>query len=122
MATTVVDGRSALHFAAQVGLRVVVKKLLERSAVNAEEAQAKEAAVESTEGKNIESPASLTTASSEMKTTTHPTHPTYWKSTLSTGTTASARLITLSYLNLPWSKYFSQWVQIPVIQSWFWPS
>lgn len=51
-----VDRRNALHFA-QVGLCAVVKKLLERSAVNAEEAKAKEAVAESTEGKNTESPA-----------------------------------------------------------------
>lgn len=51
MATTVVDGRNALHFAAQAGLHVVAKKLLDRSGVNAEKEKAKEAAAESEDKK-----------------------------------------------------------------------
>ncbi|GJE83966.1 ankyrin [Phanerochaete sordida] len=42
MTARLVDGRTALHLAAQLDLTEVVRKLLERSAVNAEEAQKKE--------------------------------------------------------------------------------
>ncbi|KAI0350817.1 ankyrin [Trametes cingulata] len=44
MTSRLVDGRTALHLAAQLDLPVVVRKLLERSAVNAEKAKEEEAA------------------------------------------------------------------------------
>ena len=44
MTSRLVDGRTALHVAAQLDLPVVVKKLLERSAINDEKAKAEEAA------------------------------------------------------------------------------
>ena len=40
MTSRIVDGRTALHLAAQLNLPVVIRKLLERSAVNDEEARA----------------------------------------------------------------------------------
>ena len=39
MTSRLVDGRTALHVAAQLNLTTVIRKLLERSAVNAEEAK-----------------------------------------------------------------------------------
>ncbi|KAI1782779.1 ankyrin [Ganoderma leucocontextum] len=53
MTARVVDGRTALHLAAQLDLPVVVRKLLERSAVNKEKAEA-EAAAKNKEAKNKE--------------------------------------------------------------------
>lgn len=44
MTLRLVDGRTALHLAAQADLPVVVRKLLERSAMNAEKAKEEEAA------------------------------------------------------------------------------
>ncbi|KAI0708741.1 hypothetical protein C8T65DRAFT_535541, partial [Cerioporus squamosus] len=49
MTSRVVDGRTALHLAAQLDLPQVVRKLLERSAVNAEKAQEEEEAAERAE-------------------------------------------------------------------------
>ncbi len=47
MTSRVVDGRTALHLAAQLDLPKVVRKLLERSAVNAEKAKEEEKAAKS---------------------------------------------------------------------------
>ncbi|KAI0750408.1 hypothetical protein C8Q74DRAFT_1373995 [Fomes fomentarius] len=44
MTSRLVDGRTALHLAAQLNLPTVIRKLLERSAVNAEKANEEEAA------------------------------------------------------------------------------
>jgi hypothetical protein len=51
MMARLVDGRTALHLAAQLGLGRVVEKLLERSKLNKEKAEEEEAAKETEEGK-----------------------------------------------------------------------
>jgi ankyrin repeat protein len=50
MMARLVDGRTALHLAAQLGLGRVVEKLLERSNLNKEKAEEEEAAKEAEEG------------------------------------------------------------------------
>jgi len=50
MMARLVDGRTALHLAAQLGLGHVVEKLLERSKLNKEKAEEEDAAKESEEG------------------------------------------------------------------------
>lgn len=42
MTSRLVDGRTALHLAAQLNLPIVIRKLLEKSAINAEEAKAED--------------------------------------------------------------------------------
>ena len=51
MMARLVDGRTALHLAAQLGLGHVVEKLLERSELNKEKAEEEKAAKEAEEGK-----------------------------------------------------------------------
>ena len=51
MMARLVDGRTALHLAAQLGLGHVVEKLLEKSKLNKEKAEEEEAAKEAKEGK-----------------------------------------------------------------------
>ena len=53
MMARLVDGRTALHLAAQLGLSHVVGKLLERSRLNEEKAEAEEAAEETGEGGKV---------------------------------------------------------------------
>ena len=50
MMARLVDGRTALHLAAQLGLGRVIEKLLERSKLNKEKAEEEEAAKEAEEG------------------------------------------------------------------------
>lgn len=51
MMARLVDGRTALHLAAQLGLGHVIEKLLERSELNKEQAEEEKAAKEAEEGK-----------------------------------------------------------------------
>ena len=53
MTARLVDGRSALHLAAQLGFSYVVEKLLERSRLNKEKAEEDEAAKEAEEGEKV---------------------------------------------------------------------